>query len=342
MRQPKVLISILNWNAAESTCKTVNSVLLSEYTNFAILIIDNHSADDSLKTLKTAFPLLEIIKASKNLGYAGGHKISAKRTLEKNFDLLWILNNDVEVYPFTLSKFIEAYNRNGDSLLGSVSLQEDGKTILIGGGSELVNKEVDLSIPYNQHGGKNYFETVMEERPVSDLEGASFIIPVNVIKQYGFMDTRFFLYGEESDYCYRLRNRYNVSSIIVPSATVIHLASKSFRLSPRLPLIKAYYLTRNSHLLHYRYFRNNRLEGNGGILHFLRFFFNHYFIVRSKDKDSEYWMRYYTKLGAFHGLLRFKGKYLEPNNFLNADFAQIKKAGTVKDVDSSAKGFNES
>lgn len=324
MNSPKVLISILNWNAPANTVKTVQSVLLSDYNNYSIVLLDNHSTDNSETILKDSFPDCRFIKMKSNLGYAGAHKVAAKIAIKENFDLLWILNNDVEVFPFTLSKLIEAYHRNGTSLLGSVSLKEDGITILIGSGSELLNNKVNLSIPYNQYGGKNYFETTMEERPVSDLEGASFLIPVSIIKQYGFLDTRFFLYGEESDYCYKLRNKYNIQSIIVPSAIVIHLASESFRLSSRLPLVKAYYFTRNAHLLHYKYFKNNVLQGNGGVLHFFKFFFKHFFVINLKDKNPEYWMKYYTKLGALHGMVRFKGKYLEPDNFLDVDIDEVK------------------
>ncbi|MBC7511408.1 MAG: glycosyltransferase family 2 protein [Ferruginibacter sp.] len=319
MKHFKVLISILNWNNWLSTVETINSVLLSDYKHFEIIILDNNSQDDSVEQLKKKIPGIQVWGLKKNIGYAGAHKKAADYAINNNFDLLWILNNDVKVFQFTLSEFINAHSRNDNSLLGSVSLKEDGKTIQIGSGSELINNQVDLSIPYNQYGGKNYFETIMKERPVSDLEGASFIIPIEIIKKYGFLDTRFFLYGEESDYCYRLRNRFNIQSVIVPDARVIHLASETFRLSPRLTFVKAYYNTRNSHLLHYKYFKGNKLQGNGKILHFFKFFLRHYIVVKSKDKNPDYWVRYYNKLGAFHALLRFKGKYLEPSKFLTTN-----------------------
>lgn len=320
MEEIKVLISILNWNNWRNTIETVSSVLESEYKNYKIVVLDNNSVDDSVNQIKQRLPGIEVWSFRKNLGYAGAHKKAAKHAVRNKFDLLWILNNDVQVFPYTLSELIYAYKRNGKSLLGSVSLKEDGKTIHVGGGAELKGNAVDKKVKYNQYEGADFFETILEERAVSDIEGASFIIPVCIIEEYGFMDTRFFLYGEEVDYCYRLRKKYNIPSVIVPSARVIHRASSSFNLSPNLPLIKAYYFTRNTHLLHYKYNKGEWMEGKGGILHFIKYFFKHFFLIPSKDKHPDYWIKYYTKLGAFHALLRFKGKYLEPNKFLASDF----------------------
>jgi GT2 family glycosyltransferase len=318
MREPKVLISILNWNNWKSTVETVNSVLLSDYSNYAILLLDNHSPDDSVSKMKEHFPGITVKALKKNLGYAGGHKKAAMYALENKFDLLWILNNDVQVFPYTLKELVLACQRNGNALLGSMSLEADGETIHFGGGAELVdNFTIDEKLNYNQYNGKKCNAVLVKERAVSDIEGASFVIPVSIIQRFGFMDTRFFLYGEETDYCYTLRRKYNIQSVIVPAACVIHRASASFNLYPNLKYIKAYYFTRNTNLLHYKYLKQSPIEGNGGVLHYLKFFFKHYFVIASKNKNPNYWLLYYQKLGAFHALLRIKLKYLEPNNFIN-------------------------
>jgi GT2 family glycosyltransferase len=316
LSKPKVLISVLNWNNWRSTVETVKSVLDSEYENYQIVILDNNSMDDSVVRIKENLPGTEVWSLKENLGYAGAHKKTAKFAINNKFDLLWILNNDVKVYPFTLTQFINAYHRHGKSLLGSVSLKSDGKTINMGGGSELVNDAIDESKKYNQYAGENFFETAMEERSVSDVGGASFMIPVPVIEQCGFLDTRFFLYGEEVDYCYKLRRKYNIQSIAVPSAVIIHRSGESFNLSPKLPLIKAYYFTRNCHLLHYRYPEEFKMERNDGLFHFLKYFIRHYFKVSYNEKNMDYLEKHYAKLGAFHALIRLRGKYFEPGNFL--------------------------
>ena len=316
MSAPKVLVSILNWNAPKNTVKTVNSVLSSDYVKYKIVLLDNNSSDDSVSFLTQSFPNIKLIKNKANLGYAGAHKIAAKIAVKEKFDFLWILNNDVTVYNFTLSEFIKASKRHPDCLLGSVSLMDDGQTILVGGGKEMINRKIDETQGYNRFFGKNFFETRIEERPVSDLEGASLLIPVNIIRRHGFMNTRFFLYGEEVDYCYKLRNLHKIDSIIIPAARIIHKASASFQLSPGLALIKKYYLIRNSLLFQKKYQKKNTLKDYRMVTYFIKYFIKHKFKVTSEEKDYGYWEKYYEKLGAFHALLGLKGKYFDPQNFM--------------------------
>ena len=229
MKSPKVLISILNWNAPVNTVQTVKSVLMSAYDNYTIVILDNHSIDNSESVLSNAFPDIRFIKMKSNLGYAGAHKVAADIAINENYDLLWILNNDVEVYATSLSELVNAYKRNRDALLGSISINTDGFTINFAGGLEIAaDNSIDGNSGYNSLAGKRIDEVEILERPVSGLQGSSFLIPVNIIKKYGFMDTRFFLYGEETDYCYRLRSKFNIPSVIVPTSRVIHHGGGSF------------------------------------------------------------------------------------------------------------------
>lgn len=313
---PKVLISVLNWNSAEDTICTVNSVFNSEYKNFRIFLIDNNSIDDSVTSLSALNSDVELLALESNLGYAGAHKRAARKAMEEGFDFLWILNNDVIVFPDTLSSFLAAADRHPNSLLGSMSLDKDGETINFGGGAELLNNFInDESLRYNRYQGEKASVADVKERAVSDLEGASFFIPVPVIKRYGFLKTAYFLYGEETDYCYKLRRKYNIQSILVPDAKVIHNTSKSFAKSKELQYVKNYYFTRNIHLVYKLYFKDYKIEGMGGFLHFAKYFFKHYFLFGKNEKDHQYKLQYFKKLGYFHALLRLKVKYLEPNKF---------------------------
>lgn len=309
---PKVLISLLNWNAANNTIAAIHSVLSSSYSNYTLLIIDNNSIDDSVNLIQNTFPGLKLLKLSNNLGYAGAHKKAADMAIQNKYDLLWILNNDIIVYPETLSALVEAYKRNGEAILSSVSLNEDEKTIHFGGGAELDERYKHIE-KYNHFAGEIFSNSGMTERAVSDVEGASWILPVSLIRKAGFLDTRYFLFGEETDYCYNVRKKYGIPSIMVPSSVIIHKASQSF-VSPKMQYIKAYYFTRNIHLLYKKHFKEYKIKGQGGLLHLIKYFFKHYTLNNNKA-DEKYWLGYYTKLGYLHALLRVKGKYIEPNNY---------------------------
>lgn len=319
MENSKVLISILNWNSPYSTMETVKSVLQSRYKNYSIVLIDNDSSDDSVRILNFSFPDLQLIKTQNNLGYAGAHKITAKLAVKNGYDLLWILNNDVEVNSTSLCELIDAYHRHGDALFGSIALETDRTTISFAGGLEVSeNNSTDGNSGYNVFAGKNISEVQIKERRVSSIEGSSFLIPVNILKKYGFMSTRYFMYGEETAYCYRLRTKYNIPTILVPRSQIIHRSGESFKKSEKLSWVRIYYTTRNANLVHSKYQNDINLDEMSfkRAPSYIKFFLNHFIFLSKKQIDFSYWNTYYQKLGAFHSMLRFRGKYLKPEKFL--------------------------
>lgn len=319
MKAPKVLISILNWNAPANTVKTVQSLLLSDYKDYSILLLDNNSTDNSEMILKDSFPDCRFIKTKSNLGYAGAHKVAAKLAIKENYDLLWILNNDVEVFSTSLYALVDGYKRNGDGLFGSVSIKSDGETIDFAGGLEIGNNNlIDGNSGYNILGGKRIDEVEILEREVSGLQGSSLLIPVNIIIKYGFMNTRFFLYGEETDYCYCLRSKFNIPSFIIPTSKVLHHGGGSFAQNKKLQWIRIYYSTRNRNLVHYKYQKDIEISEMGikKLPHYCRYFFRHFFLTSKKKKDFDYWNNYYEALGNLHSFLRIKGKYLDPGKLI--------------------------
>jgi hypothetical protein len=320
VQDPKVLISVLNWNAAANTIDAIRSVLNSNYNNYTIFIEDNNSIDNSVQEIKEAFPSIRIKSLSKNMGYAGGHKIAAGIAKKEKYDLLWILNNDVKVFSDSLTELVNAYTRNKKSIFGSVTLGEDGQTIQFSGGAEMIDESTyDESVKYNQFEGRKLTDTIMLERRVSDLAGASILIPVSLIDKYGFIDTKYFLYGEETDYCYRLRRKYGIQSIIVPKSIIIHTGSASFDISKKLEFIKAYYRSRNIYYIYKKHFKDYVFTDVLGLPHLIKFFIKHHLFNIPVERDKEYWLKYYKNLGHFHAKINLMGKYLEPNDFIKGN-----------------------
>lgn len=94
----------------------------------------------------------------------------------------------------------------------------------------------NLNFPYRQ-----YFPT-SEPRIVGGLSGSTLIIPMSVVREYGFIDTTFFLYSE-IDYSLRLRQS-EIDSYIVPKSVIFHVNGGSRRDKPELKPIIIYYQTR--------------------------------------------------------------------------------------------------
>lgn len=296
----KVLISVLNYNNFPSTKKCILSLLKLDYSNFQILIIDNKSTDNSYEKFIGEFPSLKILLSISNGGYAAGHKISVNYAIENNFDLIWILNNDLTVRENTLLELFKAYKKHGLGLYGSITLKSESPDVINFGGG-IVD---DISKPFNYNSFENKLHEKQKKdvRKVQTIEGSSFLIPLTTIKKYGFLRTDFFMYVEEVDYCYDLK-RKGIDSYIVPNSLVIHKGAESFKGQSYL---EKYYRRRN--MLYFEKKNYNisiikNINKRTGWISLVKFFFKFFFFSGFKDE------LYFLNLANIHALINKKGKF---------------------------------
>lgn len=301
IKKPTVLISILNYNNFLATKKCVNSVLFSKQKNTEIYVVDNNSSDNSFLNLKREFPKLKITKSKVNGGYAAGHKISVSYAIKNKFDFIWILNNDLKVRKNTLEPLVASALKLGLGLYGSITLKSESPDIINFGGG-LAD---DISLPFNYNSFQNYsLEKYLKDpkpRVVQSIEGSSFLIPIDIINNHGFMREDFFMYGEETDYCYRL-NKLGIKSFVVPESIVIHKGAESLKDQKHL---ETYYRRRNFLFFekaHYGIPILKNINKRIGILNLFKYFIKHYFQPGSSKEE------YYLNLANFHALISKKGK----------------------------------
>ncbi|MBN2305864.1 MAG: glycosyltransferase family 2 protein [Anaerolineae bacterium] len=312
---PLVYVSILNWNRPDLTIACLESLAALNYDDYKVLVVDNASRDDSVAQIQTAFPDVEIIRSDTNLGFAAGHRVVKDRALADGAELLWMLNNDATANTETLSALVEAYQRDGDALYGSFSLSEDvPRKITFGGGRDLdANGQPQVSQPYNPLSGKSY-DPSLPDRSVTDANGSSFMVPLSLVRQHGFMDEEFFFFGEETDYCYRMRAA-GVPVIMVTRSTIIHQRRGSTTGSQRLLVLRRYYKTRSELIMLKRhqpdvYKKEIRRSLKTAIPAWLK-----YTIWARRDRpESEV---YYVTRGVIDAALNRVGKRLDPDDFLD-------------------------
>ena len=302
MTNKRILISVLNYNNFESTKKCVLSILDCALNNIEIYIVDNNSPDNSCQKLKDFFKDLKVINSKSNNGYAAGHKIAVNYAIKNKFDFIWVLNNDLTVRQETLQKLLLAYDSFGTGIYGSITLKSENPDIVNfgGGNTEDINKDFD----YNAYEGcllEEYYKKT-KLRKVQSVEGSSMLIPLEVIKEHGFMREDFFMYGEETDYCYRLK-KLNINSYIVPKSVVVHKGGEGLRNNKGL---ESYYRRRNMLYFekeHYNISIIKNINKRVGVLTFVKYFVNH--LIYKLEKDTQY----YLNIAFLHCIFKIKGKY---------------------------------
>ncbi len=75
MPQPYIITVILNTNRREDTLACLASLERNTYRDHHIIVLDNASSDGSVPAIRSAFPAVQIIELTENLGYAGNNNV---------------------------------------------------------------------------------------------------------------------------------------------------------------------------------------------------------------------------------------------------------------------------
>ncbi|WP_055448899.1 glycosyltransferase family 2 protein [Lacinutrix mariniflava] len=222
-----ISVIIINYNTAFYTLECIQSVI--KYTNksisYDIIVVDNNSAVKDYNILKENFPIQDNIslhRSNINTGFGGGNMFGTQFANSKYIlflnndamlqnDCLGILHSYMEMHPKVGVSSAQNYDEHGKHV---ISFDHDkGIRKLIFGRSFLENNFPE-TYPKRK---KEYTEPVT----VNFVNGAFMFFRSDVFSKIGGFDTNIFLYFEEMDTCFRLR-QHNYTSVLVPEAKILH------------------------------------------------------------------------------------------------------------------------
>jgi GT2 family glycosyltransferase len=193
-----ISIIIVNYNGRKWLKNCLESIESQSYIHFEIIFVDNNSTDDSVPFVKKNFPKVQIVKLTKNIGFAGGNNEGYKKA---KGEYLLLLNNDTKVERDFLRNFIKAFDEI--PYLGiaqsKIILMDKPQLDTCGG------FWTDTSFLYYYGNFKNpELEIYNKAFPVFTCKGASVLIKRKVIEKTGLFDNDFWNYYEETDFCHRV------------------------------------------------------------------------------------------------------------------------------------------
>lgn len=242
-------IVILNYNDSENT-----SLFLDDIKNYKcldhIIIVDNHSTDNSVEKLKPyENKKIEILTALENKGYAAGNNYGIKYLIEKyNVDNIIISNPDIIIKEEDLEKLLITLKEKNVSVIAPVI--HEPASISRGWKQPNFISLLVSNIPYFRKFEQNilsYKDTHYETKlsGVDVVKGCFFIIKSSVMQDINYFDENTFLYYEENIMAKKLKDK-NYKTYIHNQVNVIHALSKSINKS-LINLDKFKYLKRSQH-----------------------------------------------------------------------------------------------
>jgi GT2 family glycosyltransferase len=239
LTRPKVYIIVLTWNQCAVTLECLASLREQHYPNIEITLVDNGSVDDSVATIRTQFPSVTIIENGENLGFADGNNVGLCHALAGDADYIMLLNNDTIVAPGMVDDLVDVMEADPTiGITGPKMLYFDQPDTIWCAGNR-----VD---PHTGESIRLRAEHVDDDRDTSLLDvdfitACAICLRREVIEAVGLLDSRFFIYYEETDWCARARaNNWRV--VYVPQARLWHKVSAT--MGTTSPATE-YYMTRN-------------------------------------------------------------------------------------------------
>jgi GT2 family glycosyltransferase len=268
---PKVYILILNYKNWQDVIDCLETVLRSTYKNYHVIVIDNHSGNDSLEhiaqwvtndavksNIKVGFsqqsidrpvpmlwlpaddwdndsaarlPVLTLVQASANKGFAAGMNCVIKHLVAEDA-YAWLLNPDMIVQEKTLEELVRfASGQTRRAIIGAhVKLYYKPAETHVYGGGRINFNTATISM----------LDEASDPASMDYVSGASMFLHTASFLELGLLPEEYFLYWEETDWCYRARLK-GYKLLVCPGAICFDKVSGSVGRS----FLADYYYTRN-------------------------------------------------------------------------------------------------
>ena len=227
-----VSIIIVNYNTCKLTLQCLESIF--KWTldvEFEIILVDNHSEDDSVKMTRTYYPTVKIIENKENMGFGCANNIGAKEATGK---YLFLLNSDTILIENVIKIMYDFMEKHPEySSCGCNLINAKGDNVPTHGCLPSLWYELFGSL-INKYSNKYYKNHLSLAQTIHDgdlmnpgyIVGADIFIRSNVFKNLEGFDSNIFMYFEETDLYFRMK-RSGYKSILLPEYNIIHLVGGS-------------------------------------------------------------------------------------------------------------------
>ena len=198
-----------------------------------VFVVDNNSSDDSRDFFKDKFSSVKFIWNKENIGFSKANNIALKEATGK---YILFLNPDTLLPEDCLEKsiaYLELHSEAGalgiKMLDGSGNFLKESKRSFPSPATSFCKLSgLAKLFPHSKVFAKYYLGNIDEEKnqEVEVLAGAFMLIPKKIIDSVGSFDESFFMYGEDIDLSYRIREA-GYKNLYFADSSIIHFKGES-------------------------------------------------------------------------------------------------------------------
>jgi GT2 family glycosyltransferase len=244
-------VIVVSWNVRDllrACLRAVEASLAGAGIAYAIIVVDNASADGTPAMLRAEFPGVRLVEPGANLGFAGGNNLALRAVLREGHRYALLLNPDAEPVGDAIPRLVR-------ELEARPELVAVGPRLRYPDGSAQPSRRrfpalatlfwestaLDRRWPANPWAHSYRCADTPDDlaQPVGWLVGAALLVRAEAIAAAGLLDERFFMYSEELEWQWRLQRASRGAAPLagdslrgsaiwyLPEAVVVHHEGKS-------------------------------------------------------------------------------------------------------------------
>jgi len=261
-KEKKLAIVILSYNTKKllKNCLDGLTKQIGKENNPEIIVVDNGSTDGSKKMINDQWPMVKLIANDRNLGFCAGNNVGIRYALAQGHDYIMILNSDTIIKDAFWEFLVDFLEKNKE--VGIVTPK-----IYFAPGHEYHKKRYSKSqqgkVIWSAGGVFDWDNVIGANRGVDDVDqgqydqpaevdfvsGCCLLARTKVWQQANFLDEKYFMYYEDTDFCQKAK-RAGWKVFCIPGSCLYHLNAGSSQVGGSL---QDYFITRNRLLFGLRF-----------------------------------------------------------------------------------------
>ena len=227
----KIGLVTITYNSAKVIKPFLECVWQQTHDNFQLYIIDNTSIDGTLEILKKEQDeRMCIIRNTSNFGVAKANNQGIRKAIKDGCDQVLIINNDVEFESGLIKKLLQVQKEKDCSLVTPKMMYYDNSKHIWYGGGWFKKSKGYLPL----HRGMKELDTGQYDK-IEEVEytpTCCLLAKKEIFKDIGFMDEKYFVYFDDTDFSFRIWKDGRHKMYFVPNVEFFHKVgslTKSFK-----------------------------------------------------------------------------------------------------------------
>jgi len=201
-------IIILNYNSFDDTSREVNKLLEQNCFEKSIYVVDNNSEDKNKIREFSLQKEINCIISDRNGGYAHGNNLAIKQAIKDNKKYFLLLNPDIDINLSTIETLYNDLKDKPDvGVIGPRICYRNNQNKIYSDGGLLFPEKGFMGGHVNFNSDQSDIEMLSYNYQIDYVDGSAIMFRKELIDEVGFMNEKFFMYYEESEWCLRISRK---------------------------------------------------------------------------------------------------------------------------------------